>query len=105
MVYQHHVSQFRPPEDEDQPSIEDQIQDFDEKIGQCISAEKKALAKFREAMIAMGMDPDAKPEISPELQAKMDRDAMMSNTDIFFNGLDGEIRGRQLRGKDYEFEE
>jgi hypothetical protein len=107
MTYEHHVSQFQPPEDEDQPSIEEQINKFDEKIGQCVPADKKAMAKFRAMMIANGMDPDAKPELSPELKAKMDRDTQASNIDLLFSdALDGrEQRGRQLRGSDYEFDE
>ena len=105
MAYDHHVSRFQPPASEDGASIEDQIQDFDEKIGQCVAAETIAMEKFRATMIARGMDPDAKPELSPELQAKMERDAMTSDTDVFFSGLEGEIRGRQLKGKDYEFYE
>ena len=54
---------------------------------------------MRSRMIMMGLDPDAKPEISPELQAKLDEDRarMASDDELMFGGVAYE--GREIRGK------
>lgn len=104
MAFWHHVSGFQPPQEEGGDTIEEQIVKFEESIGQRVSSEAKATKLFRDSMIARGLDPDAKPEISPELAAKMEEDAMKSDTDIFFNGTDREIKGRKLEDRDYEIE-
>lgn len=104
MAYYHHISQFEPPVEEGGDTVEEQILKFEENIGQRISSEAKANELFRASMIARGLDPDAKPELSPELAAKLEEDAMKSDTDIFFNGIDREIRGRKLDDKDYKIE-
>lgn len=93
------TSKFEAPGDEDDPTVEEQIELFEEKIGQRVNAEERAEQLMRERMIAMGLDPDAKPEISPELQAKMDQDAarMMSNEELMFGGAAYE--GKEIRGK------
>lgn len=59
---------------------------------------------MRERMIAMGLDPDAKPEISPELAAKLEegKAQMASDEELMFGGAayDGkEIRGRQIKNE------
>jgi len=105
MAYYHHVSMIQPPSDDDGPSVEEQMELFEENIGQRVSAEAKAEQKMREMLIARGIDPDAKPELSPELAAKLAEDEMKSDKDIFFSGdLDREFKGRKLKDKDYEIE-
>lgn len=100
IVSWHHVSQIQPPQSEDDPDIEEQIELLAEKIGQIKSAESRAQELMRERLILMGIDPDAKPEISPELQAKMDADAerMMGDEELYFGGhTDKEIRGKKIK--------
>lgn len=72
---------------------------FAEKIGQTVKAEKRAEQMLRQQLILRGIDPDAKAEISPELQARMDADAirMKSDEELFFGG-DLEA-GKEIRGK------
>lgn len=104
MAYYHHVSQLNPPSSDDEPTLEEQIIEFEEQIGQRVSAEAKANKLLRESMIARGLDPDAVPEISPELAAKMEEDAMKSDKDIFFGDTGREFKGRKLGEKDYEID-
>jgi len=105
MAYYHHVSAFRPPSEEGQPTVDEQIVTFEEAIGQRVSAESRANEMFRASMIARGMDPDAKPELSPELAAKLERDAMMSDSDVFFSGdTDREFKGRKFEDRDCKIE-
>lgn len=104
MAYYHHVSAFQGPSEEGEPTIDEQIVTFEESIGQRVSAQSKANELFRASMIARGLDPDAKPELSPELAAKLEEDALKSDKDIFFGDTDREFRGRKLRDKDYEIE-
>lgn len=82
------------------PSIEEQIERFEEQIGQRVSAESVAEEKFRASMIARGLDPDAKPELSPELAAKLEEDRMRSDEEIFFGDSNREFRGRKVRAED-----
>lgn len=103
MVHGHIVADFRPPEDEDGDSIPDQIAQFEEKIGLRVSAETKAMELARASMIARGIDPDAVPELSPELKAKMEEDAMkdMSDKELFFSGRahsGKEFMGQRIKG-------
>lgn len=99
MVHGHIISQFKPPEEEGGDSVGDQIERFEEEIGLRVSAESKAQEMVRASMIARGIDPDAKPELSPELQAKMQEDAMkeMSDKDLFFS--DRAHSGREFMGQ------
>lgn len=103
MAYSHHVNRFEPSAEEDGPTIEEQIERFEEQIGQRVSAETKAMAQFRAAMIAQGLDPDAKPELSPELAAKIADDAMLSDRDIFFGDTNREFMGQKIKAKDDDF--
>lgn len=104
MAYYYHASQIQPG-GEDDPSVEEQTEKFEESIGQRISAEAKAEEMMRASLIARGIDPDVKPEISPELAAKMEEDEMRSDKDIFFSGnMDKEFRGRKLTAEDDYFE-
>lgn len=105
MVYFHHVSQFQQPSDDDDPNIEEQIELFEEKIGQRVKAEVRAEKLMRERMIMMGMDPDAKPVLSPELQAKMADDSirMASDEELMFGGAAWE--GKEVRGKKVKTED
>lgn len=104
MVFYYHVSQFQPPQEEGGETIEEQIILFEEAIGQRVSAETNAEKLLRASMIARGLDPDAKPELSPELAAKLEEDAMKSDKDIFFGDNDREFKGRKLGEKDYEID-
>jgi hypothetical protein len=105
MAYFYHVDMIQPPSSEEDPSVEEQIELFEEKIGQRVSATSKAEEMMRAGLIARGIDPDAKPEISPELAAKLEEDEMKSDTDIFFSGaMDREFRGRKFTDKDYKIE-
>lgn len=56
-------------------------------------------------MIAMGKDPDAKPELSPELAAKMEADAqgkMSINDQVMWGGEPGrEIRGKKVKQEEF----
>jgi len=104
MAFYHHVKDIQPPAEEDGDTVEEQIIKFEENIGQRISSEAKAMARFRESMIARGLDPDAKPELSPELKAKLEEDAMKSDKDIFFGDVSREFAGRKLNDRDYEIE-
>lgn len=99
LVYFHHVNQFQQPSDEDDPDIAEQIEIFEEKIGQRVSSSTKAEAALRNLMILQGKDPDAKPELSPELAARMEEDAlrMASDEEIMFNY--DKYAGKELRGK------
>lgn len=99
MVYYHHVDQIQPPQDEDSPGIEEQIEIFEEKIGQRKSSSAKAMEAMRNLMLLQGKDPDAKPELSPELAARMEEDAvrMASDEEIMFNP--GKYEGKELQGK------
>jgi hypothetical protein len=104
MAYYHHVSQIQPAGEED-PSVEERIEIFEELIGQRVSANTKAEEMMRASLIARGIDPDAKPELSPELAAKLEQDGMRSDTDIFFSGnLDKEFKGKQVKAGDDDFE-
>lgn len=99
MVYYHHVSQFQQPDSDDEPDIDEQIEIFEERIGQRVPSDVKALKAMRNMMILRGLDPDAKPELSPELQARMNEDAirMASDEEIMFNP--GAYEGKELTGK------
>lgn len=103
MAYDHHISRIQAPMDDDSPSVEEQILSFEESIGQCVSSTTKANEMMRASMIMRGLDPDAEPEISPELAARLADDAMKSDTDLFFSGaLDSgkEFRGKKLKAED-----
>lgn len=93
------TDKFPAPNSDDDPPLEEQIEIFEEQIGQRIKSEVKANKALRERMIMLGMDPDVKPEISPELQAKMDADAgiMKTDDDLMFGGDAWE--GKEVRGK------
>lgn len=104
MAFYHHVKDLQPPQEEGGETIEEQIVKFEENIGQRVSAEAKAMAVFRESMIARGLDPDAKPALSPELAAKLEEDAMKSDKDIFFGDVSREFTGRKLNDGDYAIE-
>jgi len=54
---------------------------------------------MRARMIAMGLDPDAKPELSPELAAKIEQDRarMATDDELMFGGAAYE--GKEIRGK------
>lgn len=54
---------------------------------------------WRNMMIVTGKDPDAEPELSPELRAKMEEDALanMSDHDLFFN--DRAHTGKEFMGQ------
>jgi hypothetical protein len=100
------TEKFPAPNSDDDPTIEEQLEIFEEQIGQRVKSEFKAERAMRERMILMGMDPDAKPEISPELQAKMDADAgiMKTNSELMWGGDAWE--GKEIKGakvKDGEF--
>lgn len=99
MVYYHHVDRIQPPQDEDDPGVEEQVEIFEEKIGQRVSSSSKAIEAMRNLMILQGKDPDAAPELSPELQRKMAEDAvrMASDEEIMFNS--GKYEGKELHGK------
>jgi hypothetical protein len=103
MAYYHHVSQLQPG-GEDDPTVEEQIITFEEKIGQRISSATIAEEMMRQSMILRGLDPDAKPELSPELAAKLENDALYSDKDFFFAGDHSkEQRGKKIKGdKDFE---
>jgi hypothetical protein len=103
MAYFYHVEKIQPG-GEDDPTVEEQIETFEEQIGQRVSASSKAEEKLRASLIARGIDPDAKPELSPELAAKLEQDSMMSDKDIFFSGNpDREFRGKEIKAKDTDF--
>lgn len=104
MVYYYHVSGFQGPVEDDDPTIEEQIEKFDEDIGQSVSAEARAEELFRQSMIARGLDPDVKPELPPELAAKMEEDEMKSDKDIFFGDTTREFRGKPVRESERDFE-
>lgn len=91
------ASKFEPPASDDDPSVEEQIGIFEEKIWQRVPAEYKAEKAMREKLAAMGIDPDAKPELSPELQAKLDEDRERTNEELYFSGALDE--GKEFRGK------
>lgn len=98
------TKQFPQPQGEDDPSVEEQIELFEERIGQRISSEHKAEQAMRAGLIAMGIDPDAKPELSPELKAKLEEDAMRNSSDeqIMFGGnIDREQRGKKIKDKEF----
>jgi hypothetical protein len=102
MAYFHQVEQIQPG-GEDDPTVEEQIEAFDENIGQRISAGTKAEEMMRQSMILRGLDPDAKPELSPELAAKLENDALYSDKEIFFGDTNREFRGKKIKGdKDFE---
>jgi hypothetical protein len=103
MAYYHHVSGFQPPQEEDADTIDEQIVKFEEAIGQRMSSEKKAEEMMRASLIARGIDPDAKPEISPELAAKLEEDSMKSDKDIFFGDMNREFRGKKI-DTEHDFE-
>lgn len=92
------TDKFPAPNSDDDPSIEEQLEKFEEGIGQRIKSSVKAERALREFMIMRGMDPDAKPEISEELQAKMDRDAgiIKTNADLMWGGDAWE--GKEITG-------
>lgn len=97
MAYYRITKQFQAPADEDDETVEEQIEVFEEKIGQRKSSDTRAQEMLRATMIARGVDPDTVPELSPELRAKMEQDALQSNQDLFFSGaLDS---GKEIRGK------
>lgn len=105
MAYYHHVDQLKPPSAEDEPTVAEQIELFEENIGQRVSASSIAEEMMRQSMILRGLDPDAKPELSPELAARLEQDGMRSDTDIFFSGdLTKEFRGKQVKAGDDDFE-
>lgn len=103
MAYCYHVEKIQPG-GEDDPTVEEQIEQFEEQIGQRVSADTKAEEMMRQSMLLRGLDPDAKPELSPELAAKLENDAMYSDKDIYFGGnMDKEQRGKKVKeGKDFE---
>jgi len=104
MAYYHHTSQFEDG-GEDGPSVQEQVEKFEENIGQRISTSTKAEKMMRESMILRGLDPDAKPELSPELAAKLEHDALYSEKDIYFGGnMDREQRGKKITPGDDDFE-
>lgn len=104
MAYYHHVEKLVPG-GEDDPTVEEQIELFEENIGQRISASSIAEEMMRQSMILRGLDPDVKPELSPELAARLEQDGMRSDTDIFFSGnLDKEFKGKQVKSGDDDFE-
>lgn len=104
MAYYHHVEKLVPG-GEDDPTVEEQIELFEENIGQRISASSIAEEMMRQSMILRGLDPDVKPELSPELAARLEQDGMRSDTDIFFSGnLDKEFKGKQVKPGDDDFE-
>jgi hypothetical protein len=104
MAYYHHVSKLQPGHKDEDPTIEEQIELFEEQIGQRISATTKAEEMMRQSMILRGLDPDAKPELSPELAARLEQDAMKSDTDVFFAGdLNREFKGKPVREGDDDF--
>ena len=63
----YHVKQIQAPQSEDDPSVEEQVNMFAEKIRLKEPAELRAEKLLRQRLILMGIDPDVKPEISPEL--------------------------------------
>lgn len=93
------TSKFQPPSEDGEPSIEEQIELFDEKIGQKKSAEAKALEALRQNMIMRGIDPDVVPELGPELKAKLEADAAKMATDEDLMWGDGLYAGKEIRGK------
>ena len=101
MAYYYHVEKIQPG-GEDDPTVEEQIEAFEEKIGQRVSASSTAEEMMRQSMILRGLDPDAKPELSPELAAKLENDALYSDRDIYFGGADlnKEQRGKRIKGDD-----
>lgn len=103
MAYYYHVEKIQPG-GEDDPTVEEQIEQFEEQIGQRVSASTKAEEMMRQSMLLRGLDPDAKPELSPELAAKLENDAMYSDKDIYFGGnMDKEQRGKKVKeDKDFE---
>lgn len=105
MVYYYHVSQLQPGGEND-PTVEEQIEMFEENIGQRVSATAVAEEMMRQSLILRGIDPDAKPELSPELAAKLEHDALYSDQDYFFSGaLDSgrEQRGKKIKAGDDDF--
>jgi hypothetical protein len=103
MAYSYHVDKIQPG-GEDDPTVEEQIELFEEKIGQRKAASTIAEEMMRQSMILRGLDPDAKPEISPELAARLEQDGMRSDEDIFFSGnMDKEFRGKQVKAGDDDF--
>jgi hypothetical protein len=93
------ASKFQPPNSDDEPDIEEQLVQFEENIGQRVKAEVRANKLLRERLIVMGIDPDAKPELSPELAAKIEQDKARMETDeeLMWNGTAWE--GKEIRGK------
>lgn len=103
----YHVKSLPSPESEDDPSVEEQVELFAEKIWQQVPAEVKAEKLMRERLVAMGIDPDVKPEISPELAAKMAESAERSNDDLYFSGdlhKGTEFKGKPVRQGADDFE-
>lgn len=102
------TEKFEQPTTEDGKTIQEQLEIFEERIWQRVPAEYKAEKALRERLIAMGVDPDAKPELSPELAAKLKQDEilMKSDEELFFSGdlhSGKEMRGKKLRPKDSDF--
>lgn len=105
MAYYHHVSMIPAPASEDDPTVEEQTEKFEEALGQRVSAENKAMELMRASMIARGLDPDAEPELSPELAARIEADEMKSDKDIFFSeNINREFRGKKIKAGEDDFE-
>lgn len=101
MVYWKFVKEFKPykNENDDVIDVEEQIAEFDTKIGQAKNPETDAQKMVRAMLIAQGKDPDAQ-EMSPELKARIEQDAMRSDEELFFSGAlhsGKELKGRKIK--------
>jgi hypothetical protein len=74
VAYTINVRGAQQPQSEDDPSIEDQIMEFEESIGQRVNSSNRALEQLHEHMRAMGKDPDAQ-EMPDEVAARIARDS------------------------------
>lgn len=58
---------------EEDPTVDEQIRDFEEKIGERVNPQNRALEAWRNAMLLMGKDPD-NMEMPPEIAERIARD-------------------------------
>lgn len=56
------VSQFQPPQEENDLTVDQQVQSFEEQVGLRYNMSDTALKAWRDSMTARGLDPDATAE-------------------------------------------
>ncbi len=103
IVYHAITRNFQATEDEhgDKIDRQEQVERFEVDIGQRVNPEHVAVQKVREMLIAMGKDPDAQPELTPEQVADMNKNRVKTDDDVMWGeGNDFEIKGRRLKTED-----